>query len=508
MNDELRKSVFIQARDRFMAAGQWLGIAIVVLLIFHILTLQPFISLSHQVEQADAHSQQLAQVQPNFQQLEAAIQSLQPYREQIAQATNETTEVLIQDFERLSQEIEAVRASDPSAAIAPDSAETAETDDDLEADEVELDNIEIIEDTEDENQPSTSPVQQPLQSTADDQIQSTEFTLTPALAEEVRQTAEIDALRGVLTPYIRREIVDPRFAQLNYRLQDIATEVESKVDDIQVQTEAIQRQVKTIPVANDIERQIAQIQTQTEEMKGLAATLEAQPPADNDWWASADEKTAVTQAIASVTADSLLPTSLETVTSQLNQDFDALLSQQQGLQAELAQAIAQLEADFAAQQEKLAGLGTPLQWIALDLTFAAARFPLLLAGILAALLWLQSRRLMALVEAIRFQPPPHQDFWDWFFHQTRGLITGFSPRSLKQVRENPLPVVFLAWVGIAAFNVSWLDQVSWLAALLMLLVAWGFLLLAFEHRQRVWRQVLHLSRRETNPTEQSAEESA
>ncbi|MFE4105249.1 hypothetical protein [Almyronema epifaneia] len=468
MDRDLRQAVFTQARDRFERVGQWLGLAMVILLIFQVLTLQPFISLSRQIAQAQAHSQQLAQIQPSFEQLEAAIEATQPYREQINQAADETAQALIADFASLDQVVQEIRSEAPSAVANPDSAEPAAA--------------------------RLVPVQQP--SSTAESAPPTELALTPTLAAEIQQVNEIDALRAVLTPYLRSEIIDPRFAQLNRRLEDIGAEIEGKADDILVQTEAIQRQVKAIPAATPLAQQTTALQTQVETIKDRVATLAVRPPADNDWWRSARGKVGVTQSIANVAVEKLLPTSLETAANQLTQDLNTLLSQQQALQAELAQAIALLEADFSTQQEKLAGLGTPFKWVALDLDFAAARFPLLLAGILSALLAWQSQRLQALAAAICFQPAPRQALWDWYFYQTRGLVTGLSLRSLKQVQQNLLPIGLLVWVAIAAFQVSWLEQVSLAAALLMLLLAWGLLLLAFEQRRRVWQQGLSLSRRE------------
>ena len=158
--------------------------------------------------------------------------------------------------------------------------------------------------------------------------------------------------------------------------------------------------------------------------------------------------------------------------------------------------IDEIAKQFEEQQKQVRTLGDPFRWVALDLTVAASRFPLLLGLVLAALSLGASHRMRELALALNLLSEPKPTLWTWYFQRTAGggfsTGAGNTPGRIFLVGLPDL-LAALAWVTVAAWQVaSWMEQAHTTVAVLLLL-SWAALLAAYAYRQRVVREAIRFS---------------
>ena len=193
------------------------------------------------------------------------------------------------------------------------------------------------------------------------------------------------------------------------------------------------------------------------------------PPTENPgWWDSIVGKRTTLEAIENATIDSVeAATSLEALGAVLDQ-VEETRQQQAALLEEIQVDLQQLEEQFQQQQDKLKVLGTPFEFLAMDVAFMVSIFPLMLGILLATALSWPAYRLRELAWAvdelanIESDPRPHT----WFSRRSGLRLQVKAGKVLWNTNRNwlvthlALVLFFCVWVCLAAWQLIGWDQVD------------------------------------------------
>jgi len=467
MDKDLIKSMLLKAKDQYEGAIRWAFIAILVGAIFHLITFSQYLSLSKKAALLEASADELNHLSPTLEAVAENLRRIDGSGEGTLSSRFETElGGLEADFQSLSETIHQIRTSSepstPESILQPNFA------------------IQV-------------PIEEPAGS-----IQEY-FDIEPALEQAIRE-AKDDELIEILRPLIEEEIIQPRFAALNTFWQDgILADLRENIP----------------PVVEVLESQELELTGDPSRLSALAGSLKQtlsfaeqvvfQPPSENpEWWESVTSKRTTLEAIENATIESVeAATSLEALVTVLDQ-VDETRRQQAALLDDLQNDIKNLEVQFQQQQDKLDALGTPFEFLAMDLVFMVSIFPLMLGVLLAAALAWPAYRLRELAWAVdelaNIESDSRPRTW---FSRRSGLsiqAPGESPleggKLLWRTNRNwlvthiTLVLLFCAWVWLAAWQLIGWQQADAQRTILTALGGCFLVLLAGGYRWYIAGQVV------------------
>ncbi len=454
MDSDLNRPLFDSARDHYDRGGRWTFLTVIILLVFHITTFHPFISASRGLKNARAETDELKALEPKLQALRESLDDLAgTSKRRIDAVVKDLLDAELNDFKTLNGRVQLLRGEQPP-----------------------------------EERPSNIAVQT-VQAGSGPGVSDLP-PLNPELAERVRQ-GRPEQIRQLLRDYINTDIIERRFAGANRQLQQvIAPDIARRVQTLQPRVAEL---AKERPQWQDHWSTLQAALTQTAE---AAQALVLAPPADRDWWFSAGGKIQTLGELGRELVAKLETQGLPAASDRLQDALNQTLARQAALQGELQKQIDEIAKQFEEQQKQVRTLGEPFKWVALDLTVAASRFPLLLGLVLAALSLGASHRMRELALALNLLSEPNPTLWTWYFQRTVGgafsTTAGTTPGRIFLVGLPDL-LAALAWVTVAAWQVAgWMEQAHTTVAVLLLL-SWAALLVAYGYRQRVVREAIRFS---------------
>jgi hypothetical protein len=175
------------------------------------------------------------------------------------------------------------------------------------------------------------------------------------------------------------------------------------------------------------------------------------------------------------------------VSERLGNELTVAIQQQETLKIALDKEIDTLEKQFESQQEQMQGLGDFAKWGVLSLKPVAAKFPLLLAVVLAAVSLMLSSRIQELSLAIRTLPDTDSGVYEWFQKRMSGSPDLLVFNGLP-VREIVLAVAAILWLTLTSWQVSRWEEVG-TSAWLQFVLGFGILSFAAWYRWQVLRKI-------------------
>ncbi len=471
MDTELLKSMFLRARDHYESAVRWAFIGILICLSLHLITFSQFVRLGKQLSRVQDEIIRFSDFESTVTNIESKLIQLQGIA---TTALNTRIEImldeLIGDFTALDRTIASLHPT--SSAIAA----------------------------------GTPLSQDPTLQMQAFQRSGKIIKLDEEQKSQIRETKDIDELRRVLLPVIEREIIHPRFDELNNYwnntvLPDITQQAESILKDLQ----------ENQPPSFEYKGLWDEIRHTVEQTVATTTTLKFQPPAkDPYWWASVAGKTEELSNIEHATVRELKAIAGFEAVAELSRQIGEALGQRKELQATLQEELKRIEENFNKQQSQLAALGKPFEVLSLDINALVSRFPLLLGIVLAAITVWPAYRLWELAWAADLMAKKGQEPipWEWFW----GKIWSFVPKSKgTESREEPQQpirqnrhwilegfcrcLIFGIWIGIAAWQLNGWETIDFRHLALFTIGGWVAVVAAQGYRLYIIRRILILNER-------------
>jgi len=439
---EIAKTLFEKAAARLDAAGRWSLLAVLALLLVHIFTYAPYLDARQALTQTLKQKNTLREITSEMEALGRDLAQFQETaRTRIEKAVDALLDAKIKDFEVLNRRVEELKSHGDDLSSSSQSSRSSR-------------HLQIQTAPERNSDSSRLP------------------PLDTELAEKVR-TAPDNAvvLRQILRPYIEKQIIRPRFKELNQRLGEQVTPfLLSRIEDIRKMSQKIEPQLiglqprlqaqenlaaelKAVPAQKDggidWENLWQDLSAALEESEAALRDLSMQPPENDDWWISVQTKANTLAELGSAAVNQLRGQEAAAVASALNQKLKLSLERQGQLEQNLSETLRTLEEQFADQQKQLQALGQPFEWVALDLERAADLFPVLLALLLSAVSLTRSCRMRQIALALHLLPE-NTDIWSWFYRRTTGSVRdpfGVAPGLVELICA-------LLWISIAIWQME------------------------------------------------------
>lgn len=478
MADELARSLFDKARDRYENSRRMAFVFVIALLLFHLTTYLPFVRATTRLEQVQAQNQRFQRLRPKLESFQNALAELESRLQGgIRSALAQVRDRKIEDLRELNSMVVEIR-SGVDAEGATEGRDSFPP------------NLQVPEPRQGGRRPQ---VQESRRRPGfSDVVQSFPGGGSPLpplgddLEDKIRQSQTIEEVRGLVKPYVRKEIIDVRFAELNQDLQQMARPLSSDTEDLRDSARQLARESASFTAAFN------EIADSLEAFIEAVGDLSVEPPEDDVWWTSVEGKFETFDQLGVTAEDRLSDVLRRELSQKIGDQLKAAINRQEELQASLQEEIQVIEEQFASQQEDMQSMGTFMKWGALSLKPVAASFPLLLALVLAALSFMTSRRTHELALAISILPDERRELWKWLLSRLAG-IQGSTPSPGWTAQEGLVAAGAALWVALAAWQVASWSEVGVWQALAMFAVALPVLALAAWYRQRIVRAVLELA---------------
>jgi hypothetical protein len=355
VDESLARSLLTDATARYESACRWSLITALVLLVFHVMTVAPFIR-AH-VERSAVMAEQstletvAAELQTNLQAQERAMETVRDALDSMLVAKKS-------DFEALQRAVVSVRGS--------------------------LDGVDgggAVEDP-----PFVQAVPRLQQDPRVDLF--VELIRAEGLNAAVREADTGSELRTILTPLIEREIIAPRFARVEEIWQARLPQLEQGAD-------ALGERFAELASENADAALWGRMRSEAERYSSTLRDVVFRAPDDPEWWHTVVGKDAAILQMKDVEVELISPESFRAASASLQgwlDDRDAIVAD---LNAQL-DALQQL---FDEQQDRLTNLLVPISGVALDLSIVVGHFPLVLAAFLGVAIAWPERRYRALFRA-------------------------------------------------------------------------------------------------------------
>jgi hypothetical protein len=386
MDTDLAKQFFLSAHARHDHARRWRRLALVLGLAFHALVFSRYVAAKFGQRTAQ---ERLGVLTLRTSELEALCSKLTAFSDSVSRqvdaALSDELKEIRADFEELNRVIEWARA--PAAAG-------------LSVEELEVElwgwNGRAERRGEAEERPDIRQLPTGGRGeTRPNVAQAPALENDIALVGRGRLTLEASELatiraapperwNAVLGPIVEARIVTPRFDELNRRWREL---------------EVGALRGRSAEVVAGLRAAAAQDATRAGELEALAARVGASvealgaytfvPPASPEWWRTVEAKVASMESLAD-RAQGYYAAALGSphVVDELRSAANDARAQQQRSLEEFRTECERLSAQFAKQSAALATLGKPFEFLAADLDFVAARWPLILGLLLAgACVW-------------------------------------------------------------------------------------------------------------------------
>lgn len=454
MDAELARSLFNRARDRYESAGRIVFLAVFGLLIFHLTTFQPFIDATTRLDEAINKSEKLNNLHEQVTQIQTQLKNLQiNLHSHLQGIIDQTLENKVADFQELNRKIARIR-------------------------------------NENVDEPAVSgwdPMMQMNAPVMQMQVQRS-LPVAPTLpdfedsvTEKIQSSQDIYALRESMLPYVRKNIIDVRFAELNKGLQTIGSDLKNNAFAV---ADSAEQLAKNYP---DYDSHFQKLSKNLHIFIDEFAQVKIVPPKDNDWWTTVQSKMQTLNTLGAGVETSLSRYLNREVSERLGNELTAAIQQQETLKIALDKEIDTLEKQFESQQEQMQGLGDFAKWGVLSLKPVAAKFPLLLAIVLAAVSLMLSSRIHELSLAIRTLPDTGSGVYEWFQKRISGSRDSLVFIGLS-VQEIVLVVAAILWLTLASWQVSRWEEVG-TSAWLQFVLGFGILSFAAWYRWQVLQKV-------------------
>lgn len=451
---ELARSLFSRARDRYESAGRIVFLAVFGLLIFHLTTFQPFIDATTRLDEAINKSEKLNDLHEQITQIQTQLKNLQiNLHAHLQSIIDQTLEKKVADFQELNRKITRIRNEneDESAVSGGDPM----------------------------MQMNAPVMQMQLQRSLPVAPRLPDFE--NSVTEKIKSIQDIYSLRETILPYVRKNIIDVRFAELNEGLQTIGSDLKNNAFAIADSAEQL---------AKNYPDYVSHFQILSKNLHLFIdefAQVKIVPPEDNDWWTTVQGKMQTLNTLGTGVETSLSRYLNREVSERLGNELTVAIQQQETLKIALDKEIDTLEKQFESQQEQMQGLGDFAKWGVLSLKPVAAKFPLLLAIVLAAVSLMLSSRIQELSLAIRTLPDTDSGVYEWFqkrISDSRDLLV-FNG---LPVREIVRAVAAILWLALASWQVSRWEEVG-TSAWLQFVLGFGILSFAAWYRWQVLRKI-------------------
>lgn len=364
VDQNLARSLLTDAKTRYESARRWSLVTVLVLLLLHVMTVGPFVRA--QIERAAVAEEQRSLREASAD-LSTSLQTQQRVMQEIRDALDAMLAAKKADFDALQSAVVAIRAAQGQ--------ETSGTDG-LSPDFGAQDPLFV-----------QAPVPQlqaqvpQLRASARSDV-FVQLIQQDGLAGSVAAAESGDELRTILRPIIEREIIEPRFARVNAVWGSRQPELAEGAGRIRQRFAELAAEFPETPLWSEMSAEAASYRA------ALDNVVFGPPPDDPDWWHTVVGKDAAVLQMKEVDVGLLSPESFTTASTALQgwlDDRDVLI-------ADLDGQLAELEAQFDQQQQRLAGLIAPISGVALDLSIVVGDFPLALAVLLGmAMIWPERR---------------------------------------------------------------------------------------------------------------------
>lgn len=452
MDDDLIKSMFLRARDQYESSVRWAFLTLLFLLLVHLITFSQFVRLKVTLSAAEAAVRQTSDADTAVEELSTELTVLhRSYLGRLDSRLDEMQTDMIADFQSLQQVL--------ARLDSPTSAEFA----DVRAEDLLLD----------QDSPLQSPIQQPPSRPGSGP--ESRFQLDEEVKAQLKQARNNEETLEILQPVIEAQIIEYRFTQLNdfwrNRLEpDIIQQTNLILEDLEEQR-------LLFPDGADYWTEIEANLKQTAQ---VAATLQFQPFTDDPyWWSTIAGKEKTLSVVEEAAINQLNVEESAQAVDQLQRQVTAALDQHLQLQKAVQQELENVENTFTEQQGKLAALGQPYEFLALDLDFLVAKFPLILGIFLAAITVWPVYRMQELAWAVALmaERSQTQSSWEWFY--ARSGLPLAAAASSEQTPDRQFwwqgwsrrmdvlgrGLLFCCWIGVAAWQLADLQETdsTWLA---------------------------------------------
>lgn len=454
MDTEISRLIFSKARDRYDSAMRIAFLAILALIIFHLTTFQPFIDATARLSRVKIKNEMLKGVQRKLILIHSDLKQLEKQTHNIIRdALYRTLVSKVAAFQQLDMMVTAIRSGEvgdlPTVIGRPDMPQMQLPDDSIQMQ-----------------------VQRPLQ--RDDlSVQvpldaGPRFSQLPAiedtLADRIKQADSIEELRSLLLSYVRQNIIEVHFAELSNDLQAKAPALKEYA--IAIRDSSVHF-AKMHPSHAAYFKKLAQ---GMDEFVYAFNTLSIQPPENDHWWTSVQSKLVTMDALGEGAEQSLAQHLNRELSEQLENDLRWAVQQNDTAKAKIDIEIKALEKQFHSQQAQIQNFGSFMKWGVLNLKPVTAKFPLLLAFILAALSLMLSRRIHELALTITMMRDEQKELQHWL----RRRVDGIGGRVLFDrlpAKEYILAGAGLLWVAIASWQVAGWEEVGAIGAIVMFVIS-------------------------------------
>lgn len=451
---ELARSLFNRARDRYESAGRIVFLAVFGLLIFHLTTFQPFIDATTRLDEAINKSEKLNDLHEQVTQIQTQLKNLQiNLHSHLQSIIDQTLGKKVADFQELNRKIARIRNENVDEPAFSGG---------------------------DPMMQMNAPVMQ-MQMQRSLPVAPTLPDFENSVTEKIQSIQDIYALRETILPYVRKNIIDVRFAELNEGLQTIGSDLKNYAFAIADSAEQLARNYPDY---------VSHFQTLSKNLHKFIdefAQVKIVPPEDNDWWTTVQSKMQTLNTLGAGVETSLSRYLNREVSERLGNELTIAIQQQETLKIALDKEIDTLEKQFESQQEQMQGLGDFAKWGVLSLKPVAAKFPLLLAIVLAAVSLMLSSRIQELSLAIRTLPDTDSGVYEWFQKRMSGSPDLLVFNGLP-VREIVLAVAAILWLTLTSWQVSRWEEVG-TSAWLQFVLGFGILSFAAWYRWQVLQKI-------------------
>jgi len=451
MGDDHLSSIFSKVRDQHSAAMRWSYLGVLLLLLFHLINISPYVSLKQKMLQTERQKDRLSEVKSKIETIDKGFKQLKDH--ELGQFVSRLKsfvsdfrsafkglDLIVRQLQEEGRFEREIRARDKSGERL-DFRELRESD---RSDRVSRRGT--PRDTRDEMVQRTRP------SRRIEEIPVIQIT-DQELIDKIKQIEDYMELLNLLKPFIEKNIIEPGYLDLNeYWKTRILPEIQSQFDSLEKEIEAIK---KLFPEGTVILRELK------ESLEGTLlafSNMEIKTPAhDPFWWSTVEEKERVRIGIEDRVADRLNePPALLALRVKVN----TLLRNQEKFAGEIQKKISALEQQIKDQQEMLTSLAKPLKFIALELNSVMKLFPLLIGLIISALtIWTVMRlRELGQITHLMVKQGASPLLWDWYFSQgfllrPRPMMDKSGPGSYSSIiKPIGLCMILWAWIGIAAWQ--------------------------------------------------------
>ena len=254
------------------------------------------------------------------------------------------------------------------------------------------------------------------------------------LMEQVRRANNGRALRTALLPIVERDVIQPRFAEVQKSWRERLPGLRRKAETAKERFVQLAAQFPDVPHWGSL----------TTEIDTYLAALEKvafAPPNDPEWWHSVVGKDDAVLEMKTVAVELISTPSLRSATKSLKK----LLSERKRLVVALDAKLTELRRQFEQQKDRLSDLIAPIKGVALELSVVVGNFPIILALLLAlATIW-PVRRYTTLIGAAALAR--RAELIDELAAETLWRPNGWM-RSLALLFGQV--VLFVAWILVSA----------------------------------------------------------